>query len=146
MPGALQAGADHHDAGRNPARGPPEGGGIDRRHRLALGSRRAALGSRGHRAAFDDRRPDFPANATTTPATAQAETPYRNHLPVAESVITTLPPGVAMARTNDAANHPTAGIRPAVGVCIPQAARTQVAKIAAANVSAAADTGPRVPL
>src|ERR1022692_3997432 len=134
MPGAPQAGADHDDPGRQPASGPPEDGSIRRRHRPALDGRDP-----------DGQDRDVAANATTTPAAAPAAPPYRNHLPAAVLVITTLPPGVAMASTNDAANHPTADISPAVGVCIPQPASAVVPNTTTANASAAAGTGPTVP-
>ncbi len=85
-------------------------------------------------------------NEATTPAAAQAAPPNRNHLPAAVFVITMLPPGVRMASTKEAANHPTAGISPAAGRCIPHAASKHVTRISTAKPSAAPGTGPMPPL
>src|SRR6266702_5740092 len=115
-------------------------------HRFpAVTAPQASLVRRRHWSACGTRDRDVMAKATTTPAAAHAAPPYRNHLPAAVFVITTLPPGVAMASTNEAANHPTAGISPPVGLCIPHPAAAAVTPIAAANAIAAAGTGPMAP-
>jgi len=67
-------------------------------------------------------------------------------LPAAVFVITTLPPGVPMASTNDVMNQPTAGMSPPRGLCMPQAPRTHVTPMATAKPTAATGKEPRARL
>src|SRR5215471_5781070 len=124
MAGAVKAGGHHGDAGGELPGRPPEGGGVDSRHRP------------GFRAA-DDR-----ANAIRTPAPAHTEPPNRNHFPAPVFVITTLPPEVPMASTYAVTNQPTAGTSPPRGLRIPHAPSTQVTRISTSKASAATGTEP----
>jgi hypothetical protein len=80
--------------------------------------------------------------ATTTAAATLRVPPYRYHLPGVVLVMMTLPLETGMDSTNDVRTQPIPGSTAPLTERVAHAPRTQVARITAQLMSAAAGTGP----
>src|SRR5216683_85542 len=139
VPGPVQRGGDHDDAGGELAGGTPVGCRVHVRARLAVhrpalplpGSPPCAACARVQRTIV-----------TAEPIAAQPAPPYRYHSPAPVLVMITLPPEFGMASKNDARIQPSAGTRAPPSVRIAQPPARQVIRIPAQNPNAATGTDP----
>src|SRR3984893_10873648 len=81
-------------------------------------------------------------NDATTPAATQSVPPYRYHSPAFVLVMMTLPLETGIDSTNDARIQPIPGKTAPLAERVAQAPSTQVARMAAQQISAATGTAP----